>query len=322
MQKAKYDLSVLLIFFTRPDTLEKVFEKVRQARPARLFLACDGPRKDRPEDLEKIERCKAIVENIDWECEVHTLYSDVNQGCGKGPSGAITWAFTHTDKLVILEDDCVPNESFFGYMEHLLDRYANDERVGMISGLNHFKDWDCGGYSYCFTKTGAIWGWGTWKRVWDMYNYSISAIHDPHLQKMMQGDIMCKRAKTRKVNNFVETAKRIESGENISYWDVQFGFLKYCQSLLSIVPKTNLICNIGAGADSTHAKTTGESQWKKGMVLFMPTTLLEMPLQDPPYMIRDNAYDKAVDSKWGYPHPVKRNFGRGVRLMKRILKKF
>lgn len=303
MHKAKYDLSVLLIFFARPNTLQEVFEKVKEARPSRLFLACDGPREDHPTDKERIEQCKAIVSDIDWECEVHTLYSDVNKGCGKGPSDAISWAFTHTDKLVILEDDCVPHDSFFPYMEYLLNRYADDERVGMISGLNHFKDWDCGGYSYCFTKSGAIWGWGTWKRVWDQYDYYLSRLDEPYCRALLEKEICHKRAARGRMAMWNKTAAETRV-KKVQHWDYQFGFTKYTQSLLCIVPKTNLICNIGAGADSTHAKTTHKSQWKKGMVLFMPTASLEMPLRDPPYMVCDRNYDEKYFNTMAYPSVI------------------
>ena len=144
MHKAKLDLAVLLIFFARPNTLAEVFAKVKEARPSKLFLACDGAREGNETDAARIEECKKIVSDIDWECEVYTNYSAVNLGCGRGPQSAISWAFTHVDKLLILEDDCVANETLFPYMKEMLDKYENDERVGIVSGFNHMKNWDCG----------------------------------------------------------------------------------------------------------------------------------------------------------------------------------
>ena len=186
MHKANYDLSVLLIFFARPNTLKEVFAQVKKARPAKLFLACDGPREGNATDAARVEECKQIVSDIDWECEVHTLYSDVNKGCGKGPSDAITWAFAHTDKLVILEDDCVADPTLFPFMEEMLARYEYDERVGIISGFNHFKDWDCGGNSYCFAKAAATLGWGTWKRVWDQYDYYVKDAENSYYNSLLE----------------------------------------------------------------------------------------------------------------------------------------
>ena len=133
VEKWRREQSIIRTAERRPDLLEKVFEKVRQARPARLFLACDGPRKDRPEDIEKINQCKAIVEKIDWDCEVHRKYAEENMGCGVCPYSAIGWAFSMTEKLVILEDDCVPHDSFFPYMDKIIERWHQQ-------GINNRKD--------------------------------------------------------------------------------------------------------------------------------------------------------------------------------------
>ena len=311
MQKAKYDLSVLLIFFTRPETLEKVFEKVRQARPARLFLACDGPRKDRPEDQEKIDRCKAIVENIDWECEVHKLYSNVNKGCGKGPSDAISWAFTFTDKLLILEDDCVADPTLFPFMTEMLDLYENDERVGFVSGYNHFKDWDCGDNSYCFTKAAATLGWGTWKRVWEKYDYYLKNAEDPYYSRLLKKEIGHRRAGNSRVRSWANAAKETAT-KKVRYWDIQFGFVKYSQSYLCIVPKGNLIYNIGVGAGSTHTENTKPTKWKLGKILFMPTVPMEFPIKHPEYVICDRFYDEKYFNMMAYP-PVIVRYARKIK---------
>ena len=321
MYKAKIDLPVLLIFFTRPDTLEKVFEKVKEARPSKLFLACDGPREGNANDVLKIEECKKIVEDIDWECEVYKRFSDVNLGCGKGPAAAISWAFEHVDRIVVLEDDCVPNATFFPYMQELLDKYKDDERVGMISGLNHFKEWDCGGNSYCFAKTGAIWGWGTWRRVWKDYDYNIKDIEDAHLVKMIENSIVDKTAKVNRIRRFKLAKAKIDSGENISFWDMQFGFLKDKNSYLAVVPNHNLIFNIGVGEGSTHAIAVETSKWKRGKLHFIPIQDVEIPLKHPNYVIRDYQYDLLVDKTWGFPHPIVKFYRRAVRGIKRIFKK-
>lgn len=137
--------AVTMIFFNRPDTLEKVFEKVRTAKPPKLFLVQDGARKGNSEDLEKIQKCRQIVDNVDWCCEVYKNYSDVNLGCGVRPQSGITWALSQVDSTIILEDDRVPDMSFFTYCDEMLERYKDDERICYISGLNHFEEWDFGG---------------------------------------------------------------------------------------------------------------------------------------------------------------------------------
>lgn len=321
MEKYKVDVPVLLIFFTRDDTFAKVFEKVREAKPSKLFLACDGPRENRPDDIEKIAKCKEIASNIDWECEVYTNYSDVNLGCGVRPQSAIAWALSIADRLVILEDDCIPELCFFDYMAELLEKYKNDERIGMISGLNHLKDWDCGEYDYCFTKNGAIWGWGTWKRVWDKYDYTISLFNNEYARKQLINSFRNKNAAKFRESTWVETNKRLKNGENISYWDVQFGFLKHINSYLAIVPKNNLICNIGVGADSSHAIGLSQTEWKKGMLHFIPTAKIEQPLKHPPFVLQDVEYDRLVDKYWLGQGKIRKYYGKIKRFIKRMFSK-
>jgi len=318
MEKALVDVPVLLIFFNRPETFEKVFEKVREARPTKLFLACDGARENKPNDIEQIEKCKKIAENIDWECEVHKRYLDKNVGCGIGPFSAIDWALSLEDKIVILEDDCVPEATFFPYMAELLEKYKDDERIGIISGYNHFKKWECGNSSYFFTKTGATLGWGTWRRVWQNYDYTINSFDDEYCQKLLRNDIGFKRAAQRRLANWKLTRDKLNAGENISWWDHQFGFLKYAQSLLMIVPHHNMIYNIGVGANSTHAQHIQRTKWKIGDVCFMPTEPISFPLRHPKYVICDREYDICYFKKIAYPNKVKRLFNKLKRMATRF----
>lgn len=293
MYKSELDLSVLLIFFARPNTLKEVFEKVKKARPSKLFLACDGPRENRPDDVKSVEECKKIVSDIDWECEVFTNYSAENQGCGKGPSNAISWAFSHVDKLLILEDDCVADDSLFPFMKEMLDKYENDGRVGIVSGFNHMKNWDCGENSYCFAKTAATLGWGTWRRVWEKYDYYVKNANNEYYQRILYGEFPNDKIAARRIYDWRRAAKETTE-KKVNYWDIQFGFLKYSQSYLCVVPKNNLIYNIGVGAGSTHTENNKAEKWKKGKVLFMPTESLEFPISHPECIICDSRYDKEV----------------------------
>ena len=310
------DIPVLLIFFARPDTFKAVFERIRQAKPSILFLACDGPRPGRSEDAEKILQCKQIAENIDWECRVYRKYSDRNLGCGIGPSSAIEWAFKYVDRLFILEDDCVPDLSIFPYMQNLLEKYKDDERVGVISGFNHFQKWDCGSFDYCFTKTGATLGWGTWKRVWDKYDYSIKDFDDPYYQRILQRELINPRAGKRRISMWKDTRQRLAAGENISWWDHQFGFVKYANSYLTIVPKENLIYNIGVGAGSSHAAHLNARKWRIGDVCFMPTGTMPAGLKHPNHVICDRAYDEEYFRRIAYPGFIRKVFNRLGRLWK------
>ena len=161
---SKNNYAVLILFFARPETLSQVFEQVRKAKPLKLFLYQDGPREGR-NDLEGIQKCREIVENIDWECEVHKWYQDKNVGCDPSEYLSQKWAFSYVDKCIILEDDDVPSLSFFPFCQELLDRYENDERISMIAGMNHEEVSTDVPYDYFFTTNVSIWGWATWKRV-------------------------------------------------------------------------------------------------------------------------------------------------------------
>lgn len=313
MNKSNVDLAVLIIFFVRPLALEKVFNEVKKARPSKLFLACDGPRNER--DKEKIVECKKIVSNIDWECEVYENYSLKNKGCGKGPSEAISWAFDYVDKLLIIEDDCVPNLSLFPFMKEMLDKYENDTRIGFISGFNHFKEWETNENSYFFTKCAATLGWGTWKRVWDNYDYFVKNINDPYCCELLKRELINKRAGKERVKSWKMAASDSLS-KKIDYWDIQFGFLKYTQSYLCIVPKKNLIYNVGIGEGSTHTEKSNYEVWKPGRILFMPTSDMEFPLKHPDYVICDRTYDEKY-FKSVYPNNIKRIF----RIIKKIIRR-
>lgn len=316
---SKIDVPVLLIFFTRLDTFEKVFEKVKEARPSKLFLACDGPRVGRDDDKKNIAKCKKIAENIDWKCEVYKNYADDNMGCGMRPQTAITWAFKFTDKLIVLEDDCIPHKSFFKYMEEMLERFKDDERIGVLSGFNHFENWDCGDYSYFFTKNGPLAGaWATWKRVWDSYQFDVADITKPLVRKLIGDDISVKRIRQAKIKQWEKTYSLVKQNKKITYWDVQFGFLKYYQSYLTVVPKFSLASNIGLGNGSTHAVNAKNMM---PSIFFAPDRDLEFPLIHTPYVICDHRYDNAIDKKWGFPNPIKKNVKRGIRLIRGVLKR-
>ena len=283
--------AVTMIFFNRPDTLEKVFEKVRIAKPPKLFLVQDGARKGNSEDLEKIQKCRQIVDNVDWCCEVYKNYSDVNLGCGVRPQSGITWALSQVDSTIILEDDCVPDMSFFTYCDEMLERYKDDERICYISGLNHFEEWDFGGSSYGFTRGGAIWGWATWRRAWNRYDYSVGEIQNKYVQKLLKENVY---VDSKRIKWWKETNELVSNNVNISYWDAQWGFTKFSQNQFVIVPKYNLISNIGVGATSTHALKASSVHKKNLDYNNMPVRSLEFPLCHPNHMLCDTVYDRML----------------------------
>ena len=321
MEKKKWlvDVPVLLIFFIRPDTFAQVFEKVRQARPSKLFLACDGPREG-TDDKEKIEQCKKIAEAIDWECEVHTDYAEQNLGCGTRPYSAIAWAFSFVDRLVILEDDCVVDPTLFTYQKELLERYRDDNRVAAISGFNHFKEWTPCQDSYLFTKTGATLAWGTWRRVWELYDFYVKQGISPSCERLMRKEIRSKRTAQIRITEWKNIEADIRAKGKVDYWDLQFGYIKFTQSMLTIVPQHNLVCNVGIGAGSTHAATQVQHKWHPGDILLMPTKAMAFPMKHPAEMICDHAYDEKYYNDMKAPNLAKRLI-RKVRMTFRTFRK-
>ena len=307
MEPYLVDIAVLLIFFNRPDHFRQVFEQVKKARPSRLYLSCDGARADNQSDIEKINECKKIAEEIDWTCEVFKNYSEVNLGCGRGPKAGIDFLFQHEEYGIILEDDCIPSVSFFPFCKEVLEVYKNDRRVFCITGINAEKEsLDCPD-SYFFGYSGTNWGWATWKRNWIDMDYALSFVEDPYTLSLMRNKNKQLSGKKglKEVKTMIATNQRVKNGENISYWDVQWQTGRYLNHQLAIIPAKNMITNIGVGADSTHAQTmkknetAGETVGKISF-LFNKRYEIDFPLKHPKYMIPNTDYDRRID-RFLYP---------------------
>lgn len=288
------DIPVALIFFTRPEPLSEVFKKIRQAKPSKLFLIQDGPREHSDTDADKIKECRDIVTKIDWECEVYKNFSDKNLGVGMRIYSGLTWAFQYVDRLVILEDDCVPNYSFFKFCNELLERYKADERINMISGMNHLGAYQTPN-SYFYSKVGSIWGWATWKRVWDQVDYNMEFLSDDVTMTLFKNACQPKSTTRALIKKGIERKINLDRGQKLTAWTYQFRMVRHLQSQLVIVPSKNLICNIGVTVDSAHAKDS-LNKMPKGIrrVFFMETHELKFPLNHPRYMIEDVTYDNKV----------------------------
>ncbi len=238
---------ILFLVFNRPETTELVFESIRRVKPKRLFIAADGPRKDKLGELEKCERVKLIVKNVDWECEVTTLFRSENLGCGRAVSEAITWFFTNVEEGIILEDDCLPSDSFYLYCEELLLKYRDDSRMMHIGGSNFGDINSKNDESYHFSRICLIWGWATWRRAWQKYDYNMSSIDD--------GLVFLKIKRMFKNNEIVQFWKRnfkwVREGQ-VNTWDYQWCYANFYHNGITINSNVNLVSNIGFGETATH----------------------------------------------------------------------
>jgi len=313
------DLPVALIFFNRPKPLGVVFEAIREAKPSKLFLIQDGARQEKSSDIEKIEECRKIVSIIDWECEVFRNYEEENLGCGMRIYSGISWCFTFVDRLCVLEDDCVPAPDFFPFMKELLEKYRNDNRIDMISGMNNLETFERNQYSYFFAETGSIWGWATWKRVWDKIDYNIDFINDSNVVRLLKNSIKPKRLAKQLIKSGKRKHNLLKNGKKLSSWSYQRGMNMYLNSGLIIVPVKNLVSNIGLTDDSVHAVNSLSKIPKAIQRLFlMKTYEIEFPLKHPNYIIKDNEFDSKMN-KLMHPNIVVKFFRKLESLIRRMI---
>lgn len=239
--------AILFLVFNRPDTTQRVFEIIKKVKPPRLYIAADGPRLNKQDEAQKCDDVKKIVQNIDWECKVYKLFREKNLGCGLAVSQAISWFFENEDEGIILEDDIIPHMDFFAYCEELLDKYRDSNEIGIISGRNHLFGKRMSDESYYFSSIPHIWGWATWRKVWQKYNYRVTQIDFSGLS-----DIMRQKEFSRKTINYWHYVYLQIKNGRIDTWDYQLTLMCFYYNLLSITPNTNLVQNIGFDEDATH----------------------------------------------------------------------
>ncbi len=297
MNPAKIDVSVLILFFNRPEQLSQVFEQVRQARPARLFLYQDGPRGER--DMPGIEACRKVVEKIDWECEVHRKYQERNYGCDPSEYLSQKWAFSLTDKCIVLEDDDVPSQSFFPFCKELLDRYEDDPRVAMICGFNEDEVTPHCSDSYFFTSIFAIWGWASWRRVIDQWEGDYAFLDDKENMKRLEE--LSRQRRYRK--DFIPMCRN-HRATGKEYYESIFWASMLLHSQLAIMPQKNMVNNLGLTADSTHFGGSIDTTPRAYRRIFtMQRHEMDFPLRHPRYLIEDVSYKERLykTNAWGHP---------------------
>ena len=244
----KINTPLLFIVFNRPDLTKKVFEKIRQAKPPKLYIACDGPRVGHDGEKEKVDQVREIAGKVDWQCELKTLFQNNNLGCKKGCLTAINWFFENEEKGIILEDDCLPHLDFFNFCEILLDRYFNDDRVSFITGDN-FQDGNLrGDASYYFSKYINLWGWATWRRSWIKYDVGNMKFWPEWSKSKDFGDKMIDNVEKKYWKNIFNLMYL----EKIDTWCYPLSASVWYNGGLTVTPNVNLVSNIGFGDGATH----------------------------------------------------------------------
>ncbi len=243
------NVPVLLVFYRRPDTTKRVFEAIRAARPTKLFLATSAPNPNRPADAELCKATRDVVAHVDWPCEVYRDYREECIDADHGVPTAVSWMFEHVDHGIVLEDDCVPNASFFNFCEELLEKYKDDTRIMNISGSNFQGGNVRGDASYYFSHYAMTWGWATWKRAWSLYDPDLKAFPDFISKNTIATIVSRKKEQTYWLTFFNKLYTK-----KFAFWDSTWIFALMNSGGLSISPNHNLIQNIGFGSTATHTK--------------------------------------------------------------------
>jgi hypothetical protein len=238
---------VLFLVFNRLDTTKQVFEAIRKAKPPRLYVACDGARENKDGETVKVEGVKNyILDNVDWKCDVQTLFRPQNLGCKVAVSSAIDWFFENEEMGIVLEDDCLPSQSFFWYCEELLHKYKDSDDVYLISGDGRSSKFTAIEDSYAFTKYPMIWGWASWARVWK--NYDVKMESWPRNKTTFIDDVSDLKGTQR---FWIKSLSSVYN-DKIDTWDFQFSYLLLLNKGKCVVPQVNMITNIGFGEGATH----------------------------------------------------------------------
>lgn len=285
MSEFKLTTPIAFIIFNRPDTTGQVFAEIAKARPPKLLIIGDGPRPNKVGEAERVATTRAIINKVDWPCEVLTNFSKTNLGCKKRVSSGIDWVFEEVEEAIILEDDCLPDPSFFRFCQEMLEHYRDDLRIGMISGDNFQFGRTKGKESYYFSKYTHIWGWATWRNRWKAYDVNMGLWPQVRDQGRLQDLILEKK----EVSYWRSILERVYQGK-IDTWDYQWSFANWRMGRINILPSVNLISNIGFGLDATRTIIPSP-------LANLPIQVMQFPLLHPVLFIRSHDADRLSDRR-------------------------
>ncbi|REJ67399.1 MAG: glycosyltransferase family 2 protein [Planctomycetota bacterium] len=291
---------VAFLIFNRPDLTEQVFAAIAQARPERLLVVGDGPRADRADERAQVGATRAIIERVDWPCEVQTNYAEENLGCKRRVSSGLAWIFEQCEEAIILEDDCLPDPSFFPFCEELLAHYRHDRRIVSIAGNGYEGGPLPYGNGYTFSKYFQCWGWASWRRVWENFDLELQTWPEFDAAGCL-ASFADSAAEERYWRQIFDRQCRGE----IDSWAYSWAYSCFAQSGLSVIPAVNLICNLGFDQRATHTRQVDHHLAARPV-----DTLSEF--RHPPAVIRNKEADKICFARRFQREP------KLVRLKKKI----
>lgn len=285
----QFSVPVLLVAFNKPDTTKLVFDAIRNVRPQALYVAADGPRSGRIGESDMCDKVRQISTKVDWDCVVHTRFLESNLGCRRAVSSAIDWFFSKVDEGIILEEDCVPTSSFFGFCQELLGRYRDDPRIMHIGGYKP-PHVGCDSFAYNFSRYSHIWGWASWRRAWEKYDLDMTILDRPDMN-IDDYEIFCKSSTTKRRRRLLE---KVQSGL-IDTWDYQWNLAIRVNSGLCIRPRVNLISNVGHG----HQGATNT----KRVRMADPAYEMALPIEaHPPFAMVNRVLDRQHEHSMNRAH--------------------
>jgi len=282
---------VVFVIFNRPMTTRVVFESIRRARPTKLLVIADGPRSDRTEEANLCEEARKIATNVDWPCDVVTRFSTQNLGCKTNVSGGLDWAFSQVDEAIILEDDCLPDPTFFPFCQELLERYRGNPKISEISGSNYQQGHRRTDFSYYFSRHAHIWGWATWKRSWQLNDLNMSAWPELRDRKWLEQYLSDPKAAYYWRKIFDDSYNN--NSDSLNSWAVPWTFSCWTHRALSIIPEVNLVSNIGYSGAATHT-TQGTAVNRTRF------SSMDFPLRHPPRIEPNVEADRFTEESFYY----------------------
>ena len=294
---------VLIIVFNRPDFVENLIKILRAVKPRTIYIAADGPRDGVLKDLDKCLKVKNEIDKIDWECNIQKKYSETNLGCGVNPSEAISWALEDSEEVIILEDDCMPIIDFFKYSDELLELYRNDDRMMMISGNNHtFGNFQFN-HSYEFSHHTQTYGWATWKRAWIKYDLNMTIWPEMGSLEWLEEKTGSKKS----AKFWLRIFEMCYQKELQTAWDYQWTFCCWINNGLNIIPRVNLVTNVGFSSDGTHEIDPDH------LISNVPVSPIDFPLTHPLKFNNNKKLDKVIQGVIYTPPIYKRIFNKLLR---------
>lgn len=282
---------ILFLIFNRPKETQILFNAIKEAKPNKLYVAADGPRNNGKDEL-VCKEVKDILKQIDWDCELITLFRKENLGCGRAVSSAITWFFENEKEGIILEDDCLPSSDFFRFCDSMLEKYREDSRIGHICGTNFQDGIKRGKGDYYYSSLVNVWGWASWRRVWQNYDFDMI-----NLETAYDYSFLDKVNRNNVIQKFIyQTFQNTKKGL-IDTWDYQYFYSNLVQSYISIIPNYNMISNIGFSGEATHTVDLN-SPFANMKVNNLPSNVISPAIFVPDIEADQYSYGKSLPNKF------------------------